>query len=307
MAERDARNPRRRAASPEIVHRAGEALAGSTLRRVYRRYAAAGGSLLASGLAYSALFAIVPAVVLALGAGTALLGSPADRAAFIRVAGRAFPPLVDLIGPLTSELESLSASITVLGLIGFAWGASRFTLALQSALALVFGGNDRRGVLHAQLLALASVGFLVAAVVVLALLAGLASIVEAASSGAAGELLDPLLGIALGLGGPAAGVVGLAAVYRYVPPRRPAWRDAVPPAIVVGFVLALATRLFVVLAPRLVGAAAVFGSLATVFVALAWFGATFQALLLGAAWVGDRAARRATGRQLPAPGIGRQA
>jgi uncharacterized BrkB/YihY/UPF0761 family membrane protein len=64
------------------------------------------------------------------------------------------------------------------------------------------------------------------------------------------------------------------------------------PAAVIGLVLALATRLFVIIAPRLVGAAAVFGSLAAVFVALAWFGATFQALLVGAAWVGDRAERR---------------
>lgn len=293
----DARNP-----APELLRRAVDLVANSTLRRVYGRYAAAGGGLLASGLAYNALFATVPALVLTLGVTTALLGSDTNRDSLIGIAGRAFPPLLDLLDPVTSELENLSASITILGVVGFAWGASRFTTALQAALALVFGGDVRRGALQAQLLAVASVALLVAAVVALAMLAGLASIVEGATSGPAGRFVDPLLSVGLGLAGPAAGAMGLAAVYRYVPPRRPTWRDTLGPAAVVGLVLALATRLFVIIAPRLVGAAAVFGSLAAVFIALAWFGATFQTLLIGAAWVGDRAERRrsaSSGGQAP--------
>ena len=45
------------------------------------------------------------------------------------------------------------------------------------------------------------------------------------------------------------------------------------------------SQLFLFVAPRLIGAALVAGSLATAFVALAWLSFTFQALLLGAAWV----------------------
>jgi uncharacterized BrkB/YihY/UPF0761 family membrane protein len=41
----------------------------------------------------------------------------------------------------------------------------------------------------------------------------------------------------------------------------------------------------VFLAPRLVGAAALAGSLATAFIALAWLSFTFQAVLYGASWV----------------------
>ena len=47
-------------------------------------------------------------------------------------------------------------------------------------------------------------------------------------------------------------------------------------------------RLFVYIAPRLIGAAATIGSLATAFAALAWLGLSFQALLVGAAWVTER-------------------
>ena len=45
------------------------------------------------------------------------------------------------------------------------------------------------------------------------------------------------------------------------------------------------TQVFTFLVPRLVGVAALAGSLASAFIALAWLSFTFQALLYGAAWV----------------------
>ena len=45
------------------------------------------------------------------------------------------------------------------------------------------------------------------------------------------------------------------------------------------------TQAFTFLVPRLVGVAALAGSLATAFIALAWLSFLFQALLYGAAWV----------------------
>ena len=47
------------------------------------------------------------------------------------------------------------------------------------------------------------------------------------------------------------------------------------------------SQVFARLVPLLVGAAAIVGSLATAFVALAWLSFSFQALLYGAAWVQD--------------------
>ena len=55
----------------------------------------------------------------------------------------------------------------------------------------------------------------------------------------------------------------------------------------------LLTQAFTFLAPRLVGVAALAGSLATAFIALAWLSFLFQALLYGAAWVKVR--RRTSG------------
>ena len=45
------------------------------------------------------------------------------------------------------------------------------------------------------------------------------------------------------------------------------------------------TQAFTFLIPRLVGVAALAGSLATAFIALAWLSFLFQAMLYGAAWL----------------------
>ena len=56
--------------------------------------------------------------------------------------------------------------------------------------------------------------------------------------------------------------------------------------------LTILLRVFVFVAPRLIGAAALLGTLASVFAALAWLSLSFQALLLGAAWTAQRQAAR---------------
>ena len=74
-------------------------------------------------------------------------------------------------------------------------------------------------------------------------------------------------------------------VYRTLPPKAPSWRSALVPAVVVGVAIVVLTQVFTFLVPRLVGVAALAGSLASAFVALAWLSFSFQALLYGAAWV----------------------
>jgi uncharacterized BrkB/YihY/UPF0761 family membrane protein len=55
--------------------------------------------------------------------------------------------------------------------------------------------------------------------------------------------------------------------------------------VVVGLALVVLSQVFTFLVPRLVGVAALAGSLASAFIALAWLSFGFQALLYGAAWV----------------------
>ena len=75
------------------------------------------------------------------------------------------------------------------------------------------------------------------------------------------------------------------AIYHFLPPTAPRWRSAIIPSIVVGIAVVILSQVFTLLVPRLVGVAALAGSLASAFIALAWLSFTFQAILYGAAWV----------------------
>jgi uncharacterized BrkB/YihY/UPF0761 family membrane protein len=109
-------------------------------------------------------------------------------------------------------------------------------------------------------------------------------------------------------------VVLVAFVYRTLPPKPPRWRSLAIPAVVVGIAIVVLSQVFMFLVPRLVGVAALAGSLASAFIALAWLSFTFQALLYGAAWVrvrdGMATVRDSAPLERPAPpaepGVGGQ-
>jgi uncharacterized BrkB/YihY/UPF0761 family membrane protein len=82
--------------------------------------------------------------------------------------------------------------------------------------------------------------------------------------------------------------LSLAAVYRYIPPVRPAWRAIRLPAAVGSLALVGLTRVFVFLTPRLFGTNVVYGTLGAILVALAWLNLVFTVILVGAAWVRER-------------------
>jgi membrane protein len=274
--------------------------------QVLLAYAAAGGGLLAAGLAYAALFALVPGILLILGISGLVLGQGDLHDAFVANVVEVIPPLRAILAAAVDELAAQAGSMTLFGALGLAWGASRFYDAFQGAMARVFGGQSKRGFFVRTALGLLSVAVLAAAFVLMTLLAGIRAFIEAAASMGA----PPLAGLAgwlVDLAGPSATIAAIALLYRLVPPRRARWRAIAMPSVAVTVALVVLARLFVFLAPRLIGAAAVLGTLATVFAALAWLGLAFQAVLLGAACVDvlDREAGRAGGiigrRRRPAP------
>jgi uncharacterized BrkB/YihY/UPF0761 family membrane protein len=83
-------------------------------------------------------------------------------------------------------------------------------------------------------------------------------------------------------------VATIGAIYRLVPARHVPWRSLLPPAVVVGVLLAALTQLFSYIAPRLIGTAAIYGTFIAIFAAMVWLSTGFQLLLVGAAWVRER-------------------
>jgi membrane protein len=254
--------------------------------RVLDIYGHAAGGLLANGLAFAALFAAIPTTLLVLGVAGWITAGNADASE--RVADaliQAFPPLADLINGAVEAISRGAALTSLIGVIGVIWTVSQLYGALDVAFARIFAEaperdivkRTARGLLVVVLIGVAIVGFVV--------LVSLAGLIDAFVPSEV-----PLASITISVVRSIPFLAGIAAVvvlvtYHELPPTPPRWRSAVIPAIVVGIAIVLLSQLFVALVPMLVGVAALAGSVASAFVALAWLSFTFQALLYGAAWV----------------------
>jgi membrane protein len=197
----------------------------------------------------------------------------------------------ELIQVVLDEVANAAGPVSVIGAVILIWGTSRFAVSFQDALARVMGGDRRRGVLGSNLVAIGAVVLMIGAIVASTLLSGVLAFLEAGAAIGALPIVGQAIPIVLGLLPVVATVVATILVYRYVPVPAPRWRALIVPGIAAGLALTVVARIFVFLAPRLIGAAALLGSLATAFAALAWLALSFQAILLGAAWVRDRGER----------------
>lgn len=258
------------------------------MRRINDRYGAAGGGLLSNGLAYAALFAIVPGLLLAAAIAGLLISDPVQRADAVAVVGSVMPPLRDIVDAVLAQASSQSGVLGLIGLATLAWGASRFVLAFSDAVSRVMGRTAHRGFFTRNAAAIVAVLLLALAIVGSPTLAGIAAFVDTAEATGVLALVGNAVHVTLGAVPPLVTVGALVLVYRAVPVPAPPWRAVWLPAIVAGLAVVILAQVFVFLAPRLIGVAALLGTIAAVFAALAWLGLSFQALLLGAAWVRDR-------------------
>jgi uncharacterized BrkB/YihY/UPF0761 family membrane protein len=218
-----------------------------------------------------------------------LIQDPDARSQAVATIIGVLPPLRGLVDVVLAEASRDAGPVSIVGLVALVWGASRFVVAFQDAIARIMGGPRRRGLLLTNLAAFGAVGLMIAAIFVGTLLNGVLAFLEAGQTVGAIAVIGAAVGLGLAVAPIVGSIVATALVYRLVPTPAPSWRSLALPSTVVGIVLAVLGRIFVFLAPRLIGAAALIGTLATAFAALAWLALSFQALLLGAAWVRERA------------------
>ena len=255
------------------------------LRRVLDIYGRAPGGLLANGLAFTTLFAVVPIALVTLGVAGLLVDEPAVQQQLAQALGAIMPPVADLVEQALVSMAQGAAVTSLIGVLGLIWTVSQFYVTLDVAFARIFTDRPERDVLRRTARGFVWVAGLVGVVVAL---------IVAGSLAAAAEALLPTTTSALTVLGrivtspPVVILVTVGvvlAIYVVVPPRSPSVRSAAVPAIVAGIGVYLLAQVFLFLAPRIVGVAALAGSLATAFIALAWLSFSFQILLVGAAWV----------------------
>lgn len=276
------------------------------IRAVLARYDRAGGALLAGGLAYSALFAIVPLAIVAAGLTGLIVGDPAVRSDVIGTIANVMPPLRGLVRLVLDESAKSAGTISIIGAATLVWGGSRFILAFETAMVRIAGASRMRTLIERNVLGFVAAFVLVGAVVIGAVLAALAAFLDAAATTNGLIVVSLLTRVTLAVLPIVVAIGAVALVYRFVFEVHPSWSATWRPSWVVALVLTIAARIFVFVAPRLIGAAATIGALATAFAALAWLGLSFQAILVGAAWVTERQAREAlvAGRLSGADAVG---
>jgi len=260
-------------------------------RTILDAYGGAAGGLLANGLAFSALFAAIPTILLVFGlTGWVAAGDPAIQQQLSDALVRAFPPMAELIRDAVEAVADGAALASFIGVIGLLWTVSQLFGALDTAFARIFSDEPGRDALRRTVRGFVVVGLLGATVVTLLVALGLIAALEMLT-GTQGSLARGTVDL---LGSPPFLVVAASFVvvagYRNLPPRPPGWRAIVLPAVIVGVILVILSQVFAFLVPRVVGVAALAGPLASGFVTLAWLSLSFQALLLGAAWVRVRSA-----------------
>jgi membrane protein len=255
------------------------------LRRVLDIYGHAPGGLLANGLAFAALFSFVPIALVTLGVAGLLVDDPRVQEQLAAALGAFIPPLQELIDEALQALASGAAVTSIVGVLALLWSVSQFYVTIDIAFARIFTERQERDLVRRTARGFMWVAGLVGVVVAL---------IVAGSLAAAAEALLPESTTGLTIFGrilsspPMAALVTVVVVflvYVIVPPRAPSWRAAILPAVVAGLAIFVLAQVFLFAAPRIVGAAAFAGALATAFIALAWLSFTFQILLAGAAWV----------------------
>jgi membrane protein len=248
-------------------------------------YGKAPGGILANGLAFAALFSALPTTLLVLGIAGLVASETQFQAELAAALGQAFPPLADLFDDALAAVSQGAGAASIIGLIGLLWGVSQFYATLDLAFSRIFSDAPERDFARRTLRGFVWVLLLIGAVLVVLVLAGLSSLIDTVLP----DSLNSMRPIRTLLTSPLTilvfGVVAVAIAYRVLPPKAPRWRSILPPAILVGIAITVLTQIFTFLVPFLVGAAAIAGSLASAFIALAWLSFSFQALLYGASWV----------------------
>jgi YihY family inner membrane protein len=259
------------------------------LKPILDDYQVAGGGLLASGLAFNSLFAVLPAILLIVSLLGLSLNDPTRLEQVIQAFARQFPPLQEFFRQAFDQFRAGAVSFSVLGLVGLVWGSSRFYQSLDEAIARIFRGSRERDPFQRGLRGVLSVGLLIGAVIGAVGLSRLLSDVLVGLPGTSRvvDIMTSTLGSLTATVAIFTGVVAL--IYRIVPTDTPSWRAIRRPAVATGMALAVLTGIFALLTPRLIGALHVYAAFVAVFAAMIWLSYLAQVLLIGAAWVHRRA------------------
>ncbi len=201
-------------------------------------YNAAGGGLLAAGLAYGALFAGLTGLLFAVGVLGFLVPSEADRARLVEQFTGELAPLAPVARDGLANVATNAGAFSILGLVGMAWSASQFYGSLDGAIGRIFARAPARGALDRLVRGLVSVlllvGGLLSGIVIGAAQPVLASMIPGGPDGDAGRLI---VAVGFPLATACLVITAVGILYRVVPNAPVPWRALGLPALTAGLLL----------------------------------------------------------------------
>ena len=252
---------------------------------VMDRYGAAGGGVTAAGLAYSTIFAIVPTLLVLVALLGVFIVDAAERNRLLTELIAQFPPLADFVNEILKQLADGAWTYSILGIIGLVWGASRVYAALESSVALFFPREPRRDIVRQTIESLIAVVFFLGSA-----LGGVAALLFVSDL----TLIPSVEGdkivrrIIAAIAVTAWLFITFLLVYRFVPARRIAWREAFVPALGAAVAVSALTQIFAVVTPIFFKSLRLYGAFVALFAALIWLSLCTQIVLIGVAWLARR-------------------
>ena len=241
--------------------------------------------LLAAGVAFYALLAMVPALV----AVVSLYGLVAEPGQVVDQArnwlGAAPQEVRDLV---TSQLQSITSSAgakaglaLVVGVVIALWSASSGMNHLIEAIDMAYDEDETRGFVKRRGLALLfTVGAIVFVLFAIGVIAVLPGLLDKAGLGTVGRVAIGVIRWVVLLAGM---LVALALLYRYGPDRdEPKWTWTSPGALVATVVWLIGSALFAVYTGNFGKYNETYGSLGAVVVLMLWFWLTAMCVVIGA-------------------------
>jgi membrane protein len=248
---------------------------------------------LGAGIAYYALFAIVPLLSLAAALAARLISAETAREFLVDVLdGLVERSVEELAGSLLDEITRASSGLGLVGFILVAVSASFLFLALQDALNVIWEAPVRVGLrasLRRRMLAF-GVALVVAAFFIGSFV--VQSIVGLAERLIPGEVpaFDSLSRLITSAGTWALGVGTIALLFRYLPYAAVRWRDALVGGAITAVLIAIGTSLIGAYISRF-GGTSITGAASSVVAFLGWVYYEAQIVLAGAVLtkvIGDR-------------------
>ena len=127
-----------RATAERIANRVGGLPMVKTLAGVLEGYDQGGGGLVAGGLAYAALFALLPGLLLLLSVFGLVVKDTAVQQQLVSAITTAFPPLEAFVQTALTQVSAGAIPGGIIALVGLVWASSRFYSALDYAMARIF-------------------------------------------------------------------------------------------------------------------------------------------------------------------------